>query len=102
MLGSEYRAKVLRVGSGIVAIPLFKIDVPLSSQCVGFGPELPRMEANDEVEPGKVFRPPCLTMREDLGCRKVLKVLVISDDINGCTRTLEIMLPSGEGFKYRK
>ena len=102
MLGSEYRAKVLRVGSGIVAIPLFKIDVPSSSQCVRFGSELPLMEANDEVEPGKVFRPSSLATREDLCRRKVLKVSVISDDINGCTGTLEIMSPLGEGFKNRK
>src|SRR6266481_4749053 len=94
--------RVLQVGSGIVAIPLFKIDIPSSSQCIGFGSEFPRTEANDEVEPGKVFRPSCLTAREDLGRRKILKVPVISDDVNGCTGTLEIMSPSGEGFKNRE
>ena len=102
MLGSEYWVKVLWVSSGIATIPLFKIDVPSSSQCVRFGPELPRTEANDEVKTGKKFGPSCLTTCEDLGRRKILKVPVISDDVNGCTGTLEIMSPLGEGFKNRE
>ena len=102
MLGSEYQAKVLWVGSGIVAIPLFKIDVPSSSQHVGFCPKLPGMEANDKVESGKVFRPSRLATHEDLGHGKILEVPVVSDDINGCAGTLEIMSPSGESFKYRE
>ena len=102
MCRSEYWAKVLWVDSGIVAIPLLKIDIPSSSQCVGFGPELPGTEANDEVKTGKKFGPSCLTTREDLGRRKILKVPVISDNVNGCTGTLKIMSPSGESFKYRE
>ena len=38
---------------------------------------------NDEVEPGKVFRPSRLAMREDLGHGKILEVPVVSDDVNG-------------------
>ena len=60
------------------------------------------MEGNDEVESGKVFRPPHLAMHEDLGCGKVLEVLVVGDDVNGYAGTLEIMSPSGESFKYRE
>ena len=67
MLGSEYRAEVLWIDTGIVAIPLFKIDVPLSSKCVGFGSEFSGMEADDEVETGKIFGPSCLSMHEDFG-----------------------------------
>ena len=92
--------KVLWVGSGIVTIPLFKIDVPSSSQHVRFCLKLPRMEANDEIKSGKVFSPSHLAMCEDLGHVKVLEVPVVSDDINGCTGTLKIMSPSGESFKY--
>ena len=58
------------------------------------------MEADDKVESRKVFRPSCLVTHEDLGCGKVLEVPVVGNYINGCTRTLEIMLPLGEGFKY--
>src|SRR5467141_1371086 len=67
LLGSEYRAVVLRINSGIVAIPLSKVDVPLSSQCVGFGTEFPGSKPNDQVERGKVFGPSCLPTCEDFG-----------------------------------
>ena len=67
MLGSEYWAVVLWVDTGIVAIPLFKVDVPSSSECVEFGSELSGMETNDEVESGKVFGPSCLPTCEDFG-----------------------------------
>ena len=65
MLRSEYWAEVLN--TGIVAIPHFKVDVPSSSEGIGFGSELPRMETNDEVESGKVFGPSCLSTCEDFG-----------------------------------
>ena len=55
MLGSEYQAVVLWIDTGIVTIPLFKIDVPLSSKCVGFGSEFSRMEMDYKVESRKVF-----------------------------------------------
>ena len=67
MLGSEYRAKVLWINTGIVAIPLFKVDVPSSSECIGFGSKLSGMETNDEVESRKVFGPSCLLTCEDFG-----------------------------------
>jgi len=67
LLGSEYQVVVLWIDAGIVAIPLFKIDVPLSSECVGFGSEFSRMETDYKVESRKVFRPMCLLMHEDFG-----------------------------------
>ena len=58
MLGSEYQAVVLWVG--IVAIPLFKIvDIPSSSECVGFGSEFSGMEMDNEIESRKIFGPMC-------------------------------------------
>ena len=62
------RAEVLWIDTGIVAIPLFKIDVPSSSKCVRFGSELSGMETDDEVEARKIFGPLCLSTREDFGC----------------------------------
>ena len=59
--------EVLQIDTGIVTIPLFKIDVPSSSECVGFGSEFSRMEMDDKVESRKVFRPSCLSMCEDFG-----------------------------------
>ena len=67
MLGSEYWVEVLWVDTGIVAIPLFKIDIPLSSKCVRFSAEFSGTETNDEVESSKVFRPSCLSTHEEFG-----------------------------------
>jgi len=68
LLGSEYQVVFLWNDAGIVAIPLFKIDIPSSSEWVGFGPELSGMETDYEVETGKIFRPMCLLIHEDFGC----------------------------------
>ena len=59
---------VLWVNTGIVAIPLFKIDVPSSSECIGFGTKFSRPKTDDQVEGRKVFGPLCLPMHEDFGC----------------------------------
>ena len=96
LFGSEHRSVVLWVDSGIVAIPLFRVDVPLSSK--SFGSQFSRMETYDEVEGGKKFRPTGLSMREDFGGGEVLEVLVVGDDIDWCTGTLEIVSPTCEGF----
>ena len=68
MLRSEYQVIVLWIDTGIVTIPLFKIDVPLSSECVGFGSEFSGVEMDYEIESGKVFGPMCLSTCEDFGC----------------------------------
>src|SRR6266481_7412535 len=57
------------------------------------------METDDEVETRKVFRPTCLMACKDLGCGKVLEVLVIGDNVNQDSRALKVMLPMFEGFK---
>ena len=58
---------VLWVDAGIVTIPLFKIDIPSSSECVGFGSEFSRTKMDDEVESRKIFTPLCLSTCEDFG-----------------------------------
>ena len=55
LLGREYWVKVLRVDAGEALIPFFGVDVPASSECVGFRTEFTGAEANDEVELGEVF-----------------------------------------------
>ena len=67
MLESEYQSVILWIDAGIVGIPLFKIDVPSSSECIGFGSEFSGMETDDEIESGKIFGPMCLLMHEDFG-----------------------------------
>jgi len=99
LLGSEYRAVVVWIDAGIIAIPLLKIDVPSSSECIGFGSEFSRTEMDYQVETGKVFRPTCLSMHEDFGHCKVLQIPVISDHINQKSTAFEVMSPSFESFK---
>ena len=50
LLVSEHWSKIVRVNSCITPFPLFRVDVPSSSQCVRFGSELSGMEMNHEVE----------------------------------------------------
>ena len=40
----------MRIYRGIVATSLLRIDVPLSSQSIGFGSKLAGAEMDDEVE----------------------------------------------------
>ena len=91
--------EILWVNTGIVATPLFKIDVPSSTKCVRFGTELPGPKPYDKVKSREVFRPTCLMPCEDLGCGKILQVPVIGDHIDRECRAFKIMLPSFEGFK---
>ena len=58
---------ILWIDAGIVAIPLFKIDIPSSSECIGFDSEFFGMETDDEIESRKIFGPTCLLMHEDFG-----------------------------------
>jgi len=51
----KYRAVVLWIDSGIVAIPLFKVDVPSSSQWSGFSAEFSGSKPNDQLNAEKVF-----------------------------------------------
>ena len=89
---------VLRIDSGIVAIPLFKIDVPLSSKSIRLGSEFSRMEMDNQVESREIFGPLCLLTCEDFGCGEVLKIPVIGDHVDGVAGTFEVVLPSFECF----
>ena len=64
--------EVTRVDSSIVAIPPFGVDVPASSERVGFGAQMPRAEADDEIELGEVLGPTGLSTGKDFSGREVL------------------------------
>jgi len=55
LLVSEHRLKVLQVNTGIVATPLFWVNVPTAREHVRFGVEFPGSETDDHVDLGKVF-----------------------------------------------
>jgi len=99
---SEDELEVVRVDCGVASIPPFRIDIPLSSESIWFGAETTRAEPNDKVELGEVFRPPCLPLGQYLGNRKILKVLMIHNNVNGIGRIFQIMSPNLESFEDSK
>ena len=50
--------------AGVIASPLFRIDVPPSSKSVRFGTEASRMELDYEVKLAEEFRPSDLSVGE--------------------------------------
>jgi len=74
---SEDRFEVVRVDCSIASISPFRIDVPLSSESIRFGAEMTK------VELGEVLGPLYLPLRQYLGNRKILKVLMIYNNVDG-------------------
>jgi len=73
----------VRVDCGIASIPPFRIDVPLSSESIWFGAKTTRAEPNDKVELGEILEPLYLPPGQYLGSRKILKVLIICNNVDG-------------------
>ena len=94
--------EVVRVDCGIASISLFSIDVPSSSESIKFGAKTTRVEPDDKVELGEILRPPHLSLDQYLGSRKILKVFMIYNNIDGISQTFQIVLPSLESFKDGK
>jgi len=96
---SEDRFEVVRVDYGIASIPLFRIDVLSSSKSIWFGAKTARAKPDDKIELEKVFRPLCLPLDQHLGSRKILKIFMIHNNIDGINWTFQIVLPNLENFK---
>ena len=96
---SEDRFEVVRVDCGIASIPPFRINVPLSSESIWFGAETTRVEPDNQVELGEVLRLPHLPLGQYLGSRKILKVFMIHNNIDGINRTFQIVSSNLENFK---
>ena len=62
LLLSEDWFEVVRIDCGIASIPLFRIDIPLSSKSIQFGAKMTRMESDDKIELKEAFRPLCLPL----------------------------------------
>jgi len=99
---SEDRLEVVRVDCGVASIPLFRIDVPSSSESIWFCAETIRVEPDNKIELGKVLRPPHLPPGQYLSSRKILKVLMIYNNVNGIGQTFQIVSPNLESFKDSK
>jgi len=61
-----------------------------------------RAEPDDKVELEEVLGPLCLPPGQYLGSRKILKVLMIHNNIDGIGRTFQIVSPNLENFKDSK
>jgi len=99
---SEDGLEVVRVDYGVSSIPPFRIDVLLSSESVQFGAKMTRAKPDNKVELRKILRPPCLPLGQHLGSRKILKVFMIHNNINGISPTFQIVSPNLESFKDGK
>ena len=102
MFLSKDGLEVMRVDCGVASIPPFRIDVPSSSESIRFCAETTRTEPDDKIELGKVLGPPRLPPGQYLGSRKILKVLMIYNNIDGIGQTFQIVLPNLESFKDGK
>ena len=89
----------MRVDCGVASIPPFRINVPSSSESIQFCAETTRMEPDDKVELEEVLGPPRLPLGQYLGSRKILKVLMIRNNVDGVGQTFQIMPPNLESFK---
>jgi len=99
---SEDGLEVVRVDCGIASIPPFRIDVPSSSESIWFGTQTTKAEPNDKVGLGEVLGPLHLLPDQYLGHRKILKVLMIHNNVDEIDQTFQIVLPNLEGFKDGK
>jgi len=99
---SEDGLEVVRVDCGVASIPPFRIDVLSSSESIWFYAETTRVEPDDKVELGEVLGPPRLPPGQYLGSRKILKVLMIHNNVDGIGQTFQIVSPNLESFKDGK
>ena len=94
--------EVVRVDYGIASILLFRIDVPLSSESIYFCAEMTRAEPNDKVELEEVLGPPHLPLGQYFHSRKILKVLMICNNVNRIGQTFQIVSPNLKSFEDSK
>jgi len=99
---SEDELEVVRVDCGVASISLFRIDIPSSSESIWFGAKITRAEPDDKVELEEILGPPHLPPDQYLGSRKILKVLIIRNNVDGIGWTIQIVSPNLESFKDSK
>ena len=86
----------------VASIPFFRIDVPSSSKSIQFGTKTTRVKLDDKIKLEEVLGPLCLPPSQHLGSRKILKVFMIYNNINGIGQTFQVVLPNFESFKDSK
>ena len=102
MFLSEDGLKVVRVDCGIASIPPFRINIPSSSESIQFGAKMTRVEPDDKVELEEILGPLYLPLGQHLGSRKILKVFMIHNNVDGIGWTFQVVSPNLESFKDSK
>ena len=97
LLFGKDRMTVLWISIGVIS--LFRVDVPLSSQCVRFCAEPTGSELNSQIELSEVFGPSRLSASEEFRGREILQILVIGNNVDRGTGAFEIVTPSSEGLE---
>jgi len=99
---SEDGLEVVRVDCGIASIPPFRIDVPSSSESIWFSTKTTRAEPDDKVKLEEVLGPTRLLLGQYLDSRKILKILMIHNNIDEIGQTFQIVSPNLESIKNSK
>ena len=94
--------EVMRIDCGIASISFFRIDVPLSSESIWFDTKMTGMESDNKIELREVLGPLHLPLGQHFGDRKVLKVFMIYNNVDGIGQTFQVVLPNLESFKDGK
>ena len=89
----------MRIHAGVAATPLFRVDVPSSSQSVRFCTELTRTETDDEIKSGEKLGPASLATGKEFSSAEIFQVLVVGDDVDRRRSSLKVVAPSLESFK---
>ena len=83
MFLSEYWFEVVEINCGIASIPLFRIDILSSSKSIWFSAKITRTEPDNKIKLREVFELLHLPLGQYLGSRKVLKVFMIHNNVDG-------------------
>ena len=102
MLLSEDGFEVMRINCGIASILSFRIDILLSSESIQFNVKMTRTEPDDKVELGEVLRLLHLPLGQHLGSRKILKIFMIHNNVDGIGWIFQVISPNLESFKNSK
>ena len=92
----------MRIDCGIASILSFRIDIPSFSESIRFSAEMTRVESDNKIELGKILGSLRLSLNQYLGSRKILKVLMIYNNVNEIGQIFQIVSPNLEGFKDGK
>ena len=61
-----------------------------------------RAESDDKIKLGEVLRPLCLSLGQDLGSRKILKIFMIHNNLDRISWTFQVVSLNFESFKNGK